>query len=137
MVVGTSERRAYWRGAGGNRWSTAYAWRGFLSERPESAPPEIALEARYPVYPIHELPSLLREHVIDEIVFAVGSESLAGLEEVFLLCDEEGVRTRIAVDFFPHVNSTISLDQLGSTPLAHVFPPLLTMKSACCEAGHR
>jgi exopolysaccharide biosynthesis polyprenyl glycosylphosphotransferase len=47
----------------------------------------------------------------------VGSESLADLEEVFLLCDEEGVRTRVAVDFFPHVNSTVSLDRFGSTPL--------------------
>jgi len=54
---------------------------------------------------------------VDEIIFAVGSESLANLEEVFLLCDEEGVRTRVAVDFFPHVNSTVSLDRFGSTPL--------------------
>jgi len=117
MVVGTSERARVLARALEASVEYGVRLRGFLSERPESAPPEIALEARYPVYPIHELPSLLREHVIDEIVFAVGSESLAGLEEVFLLCDEEGVRTRIAVDFFPHVNSTISLDQLGSTPL--------------------
>ena len=55
--------------------------------------------------------------MVDEIVFAVGSESLAELEEIFLLCDEEGVRTRVAVDFFPHVNSTVSLDRFGSTPL--------------------
>jgi exopolysaccharide biosynthesis polyprenyl glycosylphosphotransferase len=55
--------------------------------------------------------------VVDEIIFAVGSESLAELEEVFLLCDQEGVRTRVAVDFFPHVNSTVSLDRLESTPL--------------------
>ena len=55
--------------------------------------------------------------MVDEIIFAVGSESLADLEEVFLLCDEEGVRTRVAVDFFPHVNSTVSLDRFGSTPL--------------------
>jgi exopolysaccharide biosynthesis polyprenyl glycosylphosphotransferase len=42
---------------------------------------------------------------------------LADLEEIFLLCDEEGVRTRVAVDFFPHVNSTVSLDRFGATPL--------------------
>ena len=65
-----------------------------------------------------ELPwPILRRHVVDEIIFAVGSESLANLEEVFLLCDEEGVRTRVAVDFFPHVNSTVSLDRFGDTPL--------------------
>jgi len=72
------------------------------------------------------LPSILRQHVVDEIVFAVGSESLANLEEVFLLCDEEGVRTRVAVDFFPHVNSTVSLDRFGSTPL-------LTFTAAPCD----
>src|SRR5438132_11725137 len=54
---------------------------------------------------------------MDEIIFALGSERLSELEEVFLLCDEEGVRTRVAVDFFPHVNSTVSLDRFGATPL--------------------
>ncbi len=60
---------------------------------------------------------LLERHVVDDIIFAVGSETLPELEEVFLLCDEEGVRTHLAVDFFPHVHSTISLDRFGSTPL--------------------
>jgi hypothetical protein len=55
--------------------------------------------------------------VIDEIVFAVASDRLAELEDIFLLCDEEGVRTRVAVDFFPHVNSTVYLERLGSLPL--------------------
>ena len=39
------------------------------------------------------------------------------MEEIFLLCDEEGVRTRVVVDFFPHVNSQVYLDRLGTTPL--------------------
>jgi exopolysaccharide biosynthesis polyprenyl glycosylphosphotransferase len=69
------------------------------------------------VNPVADLPSILRRHVVDEIIFAVGSERLAELEEVFLLCDEEGVRTRVAVDFFPHVNSTVSLDRFGGMPL--------------------
>ena len=55
--------------------------------------------------------------MIDEIIFAVDSRKLAGMEEVFLLCDEEGVRTRVVVDFFPHVNSEVYLDRLGTTPL--------------------
>jgi exopolysaccharide biosynthesis polyprenyl glycosylphosphotransferase len=89
---------------------------GFLAEGP--APEvEIQLGSRYQVYPVNELRQLLRRQVIDEIVFAVGSDRLAELEEVFLLCDEEGVRTRVAVDFFPHVNSKVHLDQIGSTPL--------------------
>ena len=89
---------------------------GFLSEG-DAAPEEIELAARYPVRLLAQLPELLKSHVIDEIIFAVDSRRIAELEEVFLLCDEEGVRTRVAVDFFPHVNSQVYLDRLGNSPL--------------------
>ena len=116
MVVGTGERAI--RVARGLEQSREYGvrLRGFLSER-RDAPAEITLRVPYLVLPIADLAAILRQHVVDEIVFAVGTESLADLEEIFLLCDEEGVRTRVAVDFFPHVNSTVSLDRLGETPL--------------------
>jgi len=117
MVVGTGERAL--RIGRLLEESAVYGirLRGFLNEQAGAGPAEIALGAVYPVRPITELPSILRQHVVDEVVFAVGSESLADLEEIFLLCDEEGVRTRIAVDFFPHVNSTVSLDRFGAIPL--------------------
>ncbi len=116
MVVGTGERAI--RMARGLERSSEYGirLRGFLSETP-GAPTEIHLRVPYKVLPVNDLQSILREHVVDEVIFAVGSESLAELEEVFLMCDEEGVRTRVAVDFFPHVNSTVSLDRFGETPL--------------------
>ena len=116
MVVGTGERAV--RMARGLEQSREYGirLRGFLSERAD-APAEIQLRVPYKVLPICDLPSILRQHVVDEVIFAVGSESLVELEEVFLMCDEEGVRTRVAVDFFPHVNSTVSLDRFGETPL--------------------
>lgn len=91
---------------------------GFMGDTPGA--PEIAeieLGDRYPIYPLEELPQLLRRHVIDEIIFAVDSRRLEALEDVMLACDEEGVRTRVAVDFFPHVNSQVYLDRLGSSPL--------------------
>jgi lipopolysaccharide/colanic/teichoic acid biosynthesis glycosyltransferase len=117
MVVGTGERAL--RLAEVLERSVEYGvkLRGFLSDDKESAPAEIALGAVYKVHPIGELPAILRQHVVDEVIFAVSSDRLAGLEEFLLLCDEEGVRTRIAVDFFPHVNSTVSLERLGDTPL--------------------
>ena len=109
--------------------------RGFLSEQADP-PSEIALGSLYKVWPVTELTSILRKHVVDEIIFAVGSESLADLEEVFLICDEEGVRTRVAVDFFPHVNSTISLDR-SARRRCSLFPPLPRMRSGCCETRDR
>ncbi|MBK9171175.1 MAG: sugar transferase [Bryobacterales bacterium] len=90
---------------------------GFLAAHPEQSAGEIALERAYPVFPRRELRTLLRKSVVDEIVFAVSSRDLADLEDVFLLCDEEGVKTRVAVDFFPHVHSSVALDRLGQTPV--------------------
>ena len=86
---------------------------GFLDDEPG----QVELSQAYQQYPLSQLPELLRQQVIDEIIFAVDSGRLAGMEEVFLLCDEEGVRTRVVVDFFPHVNSQVYLDRLGTTPL--------------------
>jgi exopolysaccharide biosynthesis polyprenyl glycosylphosphotransferase len=88
---------------------------GFLADTGETS--TVELDGTYPVRPLADLPELLRQHVIDEIIFAVDSRRLAELEEVFLLCDEEGVRTRVAADFFPHVNSHLYLDRLGALPL--------------------
>jgi exopolysaccharide biosynthesis polyprenyl glycosylphosphotransferase len=117
MVVGTGIRAVHL--ARGLEQSSQYGIRllGFLSESLAAAPAEIHLRATYKVLPIGDLQSILRQHVVDEVIFAVGSESLAELEEVFLMCDEEGVRTRVAIDFFPHVNSTVSLERFGETPL--------------------
>jgi exopolysaccharide biosynthesis polyprenyl glycosylphosphotransferase len=63
------------------------------------------------------IPELLARRVVDEVIFDVESDKLSSLEPVFLHCDEEGVRTRLAIDFFPHVNSEITLDRVGEASL--------------------
>ena len=82
------------------------------------------------MHAIDELPEMLRSHVIDEIIFATDSRRLAELEDVMLLCEEEGVRTRIAVGFLPHVNSRVYLDRLGTSPLL-TFRRRRMMRSGC------
>ena len=113
MVVGSSERA--WRLGEALEQSQDYGIRliGFL----DHAAGQIELSRVYEVYPLSRLQELLRRHVVDEVIFAVDSGRLADMEEVFLRCDEEGVRTRVVVDFFPHLNSQVYLDKLGSTPL--------------------
>lgn len=78
---------------------------------------EISLSKPYPMYPMARLADLLQQHIVDEIIFAVDSRTVSELQDIFLLCDEEGVRTRVILDFFPHVNSELYLDRLGDTPL--------------------
>ncbi len=113
MVVGSSEAARHLGEA--LEQSSDYGIRlmGFLDEQPG----EVQLSKTYQQYALSGLTELLRRQVIDEIIFAVDSRKLAEMEEVFLLCDEEGVRTRVVVDFFPHVNSQVYLDRLGTTPL--------------------
>ncbi len=126
VIVGLGERalaigRAIERSA-----PYAIHLRAFL----EANPPRTALhlERAYPVWDLAALPQLLASHVIDEVIFAVESGRLAGLEDVFLMCDEEGVRTRVAVDFFPHVNSQVYLDRLNLDTVSEM--PLLTFAAA-------
>lgn len=71
----------------------------------------------YPVKELSDLPKLLRANAVDEVFFAVEAAKLGDLEEIFLLCDEQGIRTRVATNFFPHVNSRIFLDRFGGYPL--------------------
>jgi exopolysaccharide biosynthesis polyprenyl glycosylphosphotransferase len=77
----------------------------------------LGLRGSYPVYTLNQLPELLRRHVIDEVIFAVGRDELEKLEETFLLCEEEGVKTRVLLSFFPHVLSKVYLEKLGEMPL--------------------
>ncbi len=83
----------------------------------ELTPMESGLSRSYPLYPLRDLAELLRAHVIDEVIFAVSREELERLEETFLLCEEEGVKTRVLVSFFPHVISRVYLERLRDMPL--------------------
>ncbi len=113
MVVGSGESAVHLGEALEQSADYGIRLMGFLDDEPG----QVQLSQTYRQYALSQLPELLRQQVIDEIIFAVDSRKLAEMEEVFLLCDEEGVRTRVVVDFFPHVNSQVYLDRLGSTPL--------------------
>ena len=119
MVVGSGEN-ALRLGAALEK-SSDYGIRlmGFLDDdlSPGVVPNSVHLSREYERFALSRLPELLRQQVIDEIIFAVDSRKLGEMEELFLLCDEQGVRTRVVVDFFPHINSQVYLDRLGSTPL--------------------
>lgn len=73
---------------------------------------------RYPVIGnIEKMSEILHTHVVDEVIFAVSRKKLEGLEEIFLLCEELGIRARVAVNFFPHMIAKVSLDDLHGIPL--------------------
>jgi len=92
----------------------------FVRERPSAElPATAALDRPYPVRDLVDLPAMLRDHVVDEVIFAVSKHDLDQIaqEDIFLACEDEGVKTRLLVNFFPGLHSEIYLEKLQSVPL--------------------
>ncbi|HEX7152699.1 MAG TPA: sugar transferase [Thermoanaerobaculia bacterium] len=76
---------------------------------------------RFPIYgSVPDLKRLLeRDEIpepVDEIVFAVTRKKLDEMKQIFLLCEELGIRTRIAMNFFPNRVARIELEELEGVP---------------------
>ncbi|MCW5962711.1 MAG: sugar transferase [Bryobacterales bacterium] len=117
MVAGTGEAAVQVARQLEGASAFGFRFEGFFQLPSEPDPGVIALSRPYPVHPISSLRNFLERKVLDEIVFAVGHSDLPPLQDVFLECDEEGIRTRIALNQFPHVNSEMYLETLGAIPL--------------------
>src|SRR5579883_608542 len=87
------------------------------SGRPQPSVDQSGLRHRYSVFTLDQLPELLRRRVIDEVIFAVNRDELDVLENTFLLCEQEGVKTRLSLNFFPHIISRMSFERLREIPL--------------------
>jgi len=87
---------------------------GYLSSEEGQEPPQ-DLEV---VGSLKELPHLLHEHVVDEIIF-LGSQkrNLEEFEELVELCQDLGIRIRVATDFLLHLTSEVSLEYLENLPM--------------------
>jgi exopolysaccharide biosynthesis polyprenyl glycosylphosphotransferase len=90
---------------------------GFVQEPGGPALPQGGLRREYQIWPLEQLSRLVEGHIVDEIIFAVSKSQLERMEEFFLACEEQGVKTRVLVDFFPHLRSEMALDRLESMPL--------------------
>jgi exopolysaccharide biosynthesis polyprenyl glycosylphosphotransferase len=74
-----------------------------------------------PYYPIlgeiDDLPRIVENHVVDDVIFAVHRRELDRLEDLFLSLQEQGIRTRFAMDLFPHTRARVELEELDGVPL--------------------
>ncbi len=113
LIVGTSPRarRLAKRLERFRNWG--FQVLGHLSTHPRHKSKGLTVLGR-----LEDLPSLVKGQLaVDEIIF-VGSDltDLAAFEEMIKLCEDLGIRTRVAVDFFPRSRSRISMDFLGDLP---------------------
>jgi exopolysaccharide biosynthesis polyprenyl glycosylphosphotransferase len=53
---------------------------------------------------------------IDEVVFAVTRKKLDEMKQIFLMCEELGIRTRVAMNFFQNRVARIEIEELEGVP---------------------
>jgi exopolysaccharide biosynthesis polyprenyl glycosylphosphotransferase len=73
--------------------------------------------ADYPVFPVWQVPEILKEHIVDEVIIAVGGGDLSGLEPLMLRFQEEGIHTRLHLDFLPGTVAQVYLENFRDVPL--------------------
>jgi exopolysaccharide biosynthesis polyprenyl glycosylphosphotransferase len=66
---------------------------------------------------VAELPDYLTHEVVDEVVLSVTTRQIGDLEEVILRCQELGVRVRLALRPFPHLQPRVEVEALNGVPL--------------------
>ncbi len=115
VIVGANGRAAAMAQLLGKLKAWGYRVEGYVSTRPDE--PEITGLPR--LGKLEDLPAILAEREgIDEVVF-VGSDArdLGDFEGLITYCEDLGVRTRLALDFFPTSASRVSLEFLEQVPL--------------------
>ncbi len=67
---------------------------------------------------ISDLPQIVENNVVDEIIFVGSSpKDLDSLDEIFALCKEQGINTRVAADFFPAKITKVSMEFMENVPV--------------------
>jgi exopolysaccharide biosynthesis polyprenyl glycosylphosphotransferase len=80
--------------------------------------PEEPWPSRYPILgEIADIPRIVESNVVDDVIFAVHRRELDRLEDLFLSLQEQGTRTRFAMDLFPHTRARVELEELDGMPL--------------------
>jgi exopolysaccharide biosynthesis polyprenyl glycosylphosphotransferase len=77
--------------------------------------------ASYRVYGnVPDLKRILENHEIDEpideIVFAVTRKKLDEMKQIFIMCEELGIRTRVAMNFFNNRVARLEIEELEGVP---------------------
>lgn len=90
---------------------------GFVNPGSESSHKVSGLKSQYPIFALADVYGILQNHVVDELLFAVGNDQLESLEGLIDRCHKEGIRTRVDLGFFPRTFPRVHLENLRHVPL--------------------
>jgi exopolysaccharide biosynthesis polyprenyl glycosylphosphotransferase len=100
-----------------------YLFAGYIVEDGAQRPPGVKVLGR-----LSQMGEILETHVLDEVIFGVPREKLEDIEQAVLLCEEQGVRVKVLLNFFPNRSSHMEVEDLEGLPL-------LTFSSTPTEAA--
>ncbi len=66
---------------------------------------------------LHDIPKIIENEVVDEVVFVVPRKKISELEDILLILEQQGIKTRIALNFFPHLIAKPYISNLDNIPL--------------------
>ncbi len=72
---------------------------------------------------VSDLASIIENNVVDEIIFVGDRPNLDFLDKILELCVEQGIRTRLAADFFPAKVTNLSMEFLENIPVITLSSP--------------
>lgn len=90
---------------------------GVVRERPSTSPEGTTANGLPVLGTLADFTQIVTTLPVDEVILAVDRGDLASLEDIFLMCEEMGIKTRLVLDFFPHVLAKVSLEEFEGTPL--------------------
>jgi exopolysaccharide biosynthesis polyprenyl glycosylphosphotransferase len=89
---------------------------GFISDEEKevqaAVPPELLIGKT-----LDSLSHVLCEYVVDEVVFSVTPQRLSAIAPHLLHCEQVGVKTKLALDFFPHRIARIEMEEMDGCPM--------------------
>ncbi len=89
---------------------------GFLKTKPDDPEPRRELPAPL-LGSLGDMPEIVHKQPVDDVIFAVSHRELEELEQPFMSLQEQGIRTRFALNMLPRGYSRIELEELDSVPL--------------------
>ena len=104
-IAKTIEEHPYW----------GYRILGYMSE--DGASSTTGLTGLSNLGTIEEISSIVEDNAVDEVIFALHRQELHRLENLLLQLEEQGVRTRLALDLFPHARAKVQVGTLEELPL--------------------
>ena len=79
---------------------------------------EVELPGNYQLLgTLEDIPRIVDEQVVDDVLFCLNRRDLDRLEDLFLALQEQGIRTRFVLDFFPHTKAQARFEDLDGVPL--------------------